>query len=363
MKRLQKWNWSRGALITFLVVVVILIAARAALPWFIKRYVNQTLDSIPGYYGYVVDVDVHLWRGAYSLHKIGLIKSKGKEGEPLFSADAVDLSVDWRALLNGRIVSKIEIVRPQLQFVQRADPQTSQTKVDESWQQKVMKLVPLEINRFAIEDGLIRYKDETRTPKINLYFSRLNLTATNISNATKKSERLPSEVEAEALFLKSGKLKVKARTDFLSEPAEADVNIALRDLNLPEINDFTKAYGNFDFEKGLFDVTTEIAASKTKYDGYVKTLARGIDVVDFSKERKEGDSVLHLVWEGLVGGVMDLFKNQKRDQFAARIPISGTRKEVEIGSWETLGSILRNAFIQALSPKFEESVSLKEKKK
>lgn len=64
--------------IKILVVVVLIIVARLPLPYFLKKYVKQTLDEIPGYYGQVEDVDVALIRGAYvieglTLHKKTLI--------------------------------------------------------------------------------------------------------------------------------------------------------------------------------------------------------------------------------------------------------------------------------------------------
>ena len=352
----------RRVTISIVVVVAILVGARVALPYVIRDYVDKTLDSIPGYAGYIADVDVALWRGAYSLNKIGLVKKNGERDEPLFSADAIEFSVDWPAIFEGRLVSRIHLAHPELQFIQRKSKEASQTSVDKSWQQKVNSLIPLQINQLRVSDGLIRYKDETKAPKINLYFSNLALEATNISNTAKKSENLPSDLQLDALLLKSGKVKVKGKADFLSEPMEADINASIRSLDLRELNEFTKAYGKFDFEKGSFDMTTELAASKSNYSGYVKTLARGIDVLDLAKESKEGDSAIKLLWEGLIGTLMEIFQNQKRDQFAARIPISGSRDQLEIGSWSTIGSILNNAFIQALSPKFEDSVKFEDAK-
>jgi Domain of Unknown Function (DUF748) len=350
---------TRRSFISIGIVLFILIGARIALPYFIRDYVDKTLDSIPGYYGYIEDVDVALWRGAYSLNKIGLVKTNGKEDEPLFSADAIEIALDWSALLQMRVVSRVHLAHPQLQFIQRKTKESSQTSVDQSWQQKVNKLIPLQINQLRVTDGLVRYKDETKAPKINLYFSDLAIQATNISNATRKKENLPSSVELSALLLKSGKVSLDGHADFLAEPMEANIRAKIRALDLKELNEFTKAYGGFDFEKGRFDLTTELAATNKDYSGYVKTIAREIDVLDFTKERKQGDSVVQLLWEGMVGVIMEIFQNQRKDQFAARIPISGPRDKMAFGSWEAVGSILSNAFVKALSPKFEDAPEVK----
>lgn len=343
--------------------IVILIAARAALPWAIKTYANNVLDSIPGYYGEIEDIDVALWRGAYGVQNIQLLKRNGDAKEPFFASKTINIKLDWQALFNGKLKSKIELIEPKLQFVQRASKEASQTSIDQSWQKKVQKLYPFEINEFAIVDGLIRYRDETQKPKLNIYFHGLDLQADNISNATRSKERLPSTVKLTGGFLKSGKVKASAKLNALSEPFEADLNAGIRELDLKELNSFTNAYAAFDFEKGTLQVTTEMAATTKKYDGYVKTILKNVDVVDFSKERKEGDSVLKIAWEGLVGGALEIFQNQKKDQFAARIPLSGPRSAIEIHSWAAVGSILKNAFYKALDSKLEDSVTISDASK
>lgn len=335
------------------IFLFVLVAARAALPWFLKRYINQTLDGIPGYYGSVADVDVALWRGSYQIEKIKLVKTNGVASEPFFSAEEIDISLDWRALFQGRLKTKIELDEPKLQFIQRETKAASQTSIDQSWQKQVMKLYPFEINRFEIEDGLVRYKDETKEPKINLYITSLDLDADNISNTNRKNERLPSDVSLRAVLLNSGKIRVNSKINALSEPFVADVNASIANLNLKEINNFAKAYGNFDFEKGSFDLAMELAASKSKFSGYIKTVMKDVDILGPSDK---DESIGHKLWEGLAGTITDIFKNHKKDQFAARIPISGSRSEIKFNSWEAIGSVLRNTFIKALSPDLEQSV-------
>lgn len=336
-------------------VAAVLVIARAALPLFLERYINKTLDSIPGYYGSVADVDVALWRGSYQIENVRLLKTKGDAKEPFFSADEIDIALDWRSLFRGRLVSKIALEEPKLQFVQRESKAASQTSIDESWQDQIKKLYPFEINHFAINDGLIRYRDETSSPKINLYISSLDLNADNISNTTKNKERLPSDLNLNAVFLKSGKIRLKSKLNALSEPMEVDINAKLSNLNLKEINDFAKEYGNFDFEKGELDASLELAASKSNYTGYLRTVMKDLEILG-SGDKEEGDSIGHRLWEGLAGAITGIFKNHGRDQFAARIPVSGSREQIKFNSWETIGSVLRNTFVQALSSDLEESI-------
>ena len=347
---------TRLAIAMLLSFVLVLICARLALPYVLKSYVNQELNEIPGYYGHVDKIHVALWRGAYEIVGVQLLKKQGRAEEPFFAAERVSISVDWSALLQRRLLTSVVLQSPQLRFVQRKTEASSQTSVDESWQKKVYKLIPFDINRFTIYNGYVGYEDKTSEPKINLYFQNVSLRAENISNATRMNSPLPSNVDLQALLLASGLTTLNAKVNFLSEPIDADLKTSIRNLDIRKINNFANAYGRFDFKSGRFQMAMELAASKTQYKGYVKTLLQKVDVLEWKKERQAGRTVPHLVWEGLVGAIIDIFKNHGRDQFAARIPISGSRDKMNFGKWAAVGSILRNAFVKALSLQFEDSV-------
>jgi hypothetical protein len=67
---------------------------RIALPHIVRKYVNKKLDEMPEYDGRIGDVDIHLWRGAYSIQGIEIIKTEGDVPVPFFSSRRVMFSVD-----------------------------------------------------------------------------------------------------------------------------------------------------------------------------------------------------------------------------------------------------------------------------
>lgn len=87
-------------------IFILLIALRIALPYILLRVVNQQLTQIQGYYGHVEDIDVALIRGAYTLKNIKLDKVGGKVPVPFFSADIIDLSLEWGALKKRKLVRR-----------------------------------------------------------------------------------------------------------------------------------------------------------------------------------------------------------------------------------------------------------------
>src|SRR5690606_37591710 len=71
-------------------ILVVLIACRVALPYGVEWYVNKKLDESPDYEGHVGDVDIHLYRGAYSIDDVSITKTDGDVPVPLFAAPRVE---------------------------------------------------------------------------------------------------------------------------------------------------------------------------------------------------------------------------------------------------------------------------------
>ena len=71
-------------------ILVFLIVARLMLPYFVTRYVNKVLADIDGYEGSVSDVDIHLIRGAYSIHDLKLFKVNGHKKVPFIDIAATE---------------------------------------------------------------------------------------------------------------------------------------------------------------------------------------------------------------------------------------------------------------------------------
>src|SRR5256714_15119419 len=103
--------------VSLVVLVLIGAAGRAALPWAVRHYVNRTLDRSPLYTGNIGQVQIHLWRGAYSIHDVRISKTTGNVPVPLFASKRVDFAIQWNALLHHRVVGRLLMDQPELNFV------------------------------------------------------------------------------------------------------------------------------------------------------------------------------------------------------------------------------------------------------
>jgi hypothetical protein len=343
------------ARVVLLVLVALLVIARLVMPYAIQRYVNYKLQQLPGYGGSIGEVDVHLWRGAYSIHNVNIQKKTNNVPFPFVAARRVDFSVDWNELRHRAVVGEVLLEDAHLNFVKGERKTEDQTKIDKGWVKVVQDLFPFKINRLEIRDSVVRYADLGAQPSVDISVTNLQVVCRNITNSRNTTNELPTPFEASGTTIGGGRLRVQGAANPFTKTPRFDVNAALENVDLIAFNDFLEAYAKVDVKRGRLSFFTEMAAADGKFKGYAKPLIEDLDIVDLKDDAKKP---LKLIWESVVAGVMKIFKNQPRDRFAAKIPIEGDIDSPSTGIVETLASVLRNAFIRALAPTVDETIDV-----
>lgn len=335
-------------------IFVLLIAIRIALPYILLKLVNKELQNIPGYTGHVEDIDVALIRGAYKIKSIKLEKTGGMVPVPFFSAPVIDLSIQWASLLHGRIVGKIEVDQPILNFVKGPTEETSQTKIDSSWTDVVKKLMPLKLNKFEIVEGQIHYRDFHSKPAFDIFTTQVHILAENLSNAEKNKDLLPSTITASA-DVYGGKASASMKMDALAKTPTFEGKAKLEGLNLANLNNFIDAFAKFDIKSGEISIYTEAAAKKGLITGYTKPIIKNLRVLNWEKDKEKP---MKIAYEAVAEAVAWVFKNHNKEQLATKVEFEGSIKNPNIDIWYLIGQVLKNAFIQALYPSLENSVNI-----
>lgn len=115
------------------VIAALLVLVRMVLPYTAKAHVNRQLNKSRDYSGQIGNVTLHLWRGAYEVDDIHILKNGGKIPVPFFSSRVLDLSLEWSELFHGALVSKISIRDPSLNFVSGPTKDQSQDGNENDW--------------------------------------------------------------------------------------------------------------------------------------------------------------------------------------------------------------------------------------
>lgn len=348
-RRKKRWK-------VFLVILGVLVCVRIAMPYVILHYANQKLAALKGYYGHIEDIDLNLYRGAYVIKDIYINNVEDKDTSTFFLAPRIDLSVDWDAIFEGKLVGEVEFDQPIINYTMGKEIGKGEVKDDSAnFIQLVNDFMPLRINRFAVTNGEVHFIDLGMNPVVDVPMTSVNIEGTGFTNETDTMDTgLPASIKMDAA-LYNGKLTVNTKLDPLNKNPTFDLDAVLTNTELTNFNNFFRAYGNFDVEQGSMGLFTEIAARQGEFSGYVKPLISDLKVVAFTDE--EGN-VLQIAWEALIGGAMEVLENQSKDQFATKVEFKGKFTKPDVAIAEAMFAVFRNAFVEALKPSLDNDVSI-----
>lgn len=337
-----------------IILIVLLIAFRLYLPVLVKDNINKVLANIPGYYGHVEDVDIALIRGAYVLNGLYLNKVNAKTQVPFLSFPKSDISIEWKSLFHGKIVSEIIMSSPEVIYVFE-DQQTAGEEPDvDDWTKALTDIVPIEINHFEVHNGKLAFVELQADPNIDLNISNVELYADNLRNVKSKERTLPSPIHATGVTFGNGNMTLDGNINLIKEIPDMDLSFALENSNATALNDFTRYYAGIDFEKGTFALYSEVAIADGYLKGYIKPLLTD------SKLIGKDDGVLGVLWEGFVGFFKFILANQRTDTLATKIPIEGDLNNVQSGVWPTIINIFGNAWIKAFKGEVDDDIDYKD---
>ena len=333
------------------ICVIALIGLRLCLPSLVRNYANRKLASNPDYRGHIDKIGINLWRGAYQIKGLKIEKL---DGPPVafFACKLIDLSIEWKALLHGSVTGKVSLYRPIVNFVKGPTEAKSQSKMDKSWKQTAKDLMPLTISRFVIENGEIHYRDFDTTPQVDLMLSKISVVARNLSTIKQRDRLLPSDVKVLATCFDSGTLDLQLSLDPLKTEPTFELKETLEGVQLVKLNDFFEAYAKFRVKAGEFGLYTEIAAKDGEFLGYTKPFFKDVKI---EKHARKG---MKKVWASLASAATWLLSNPKEDQVATKIPLKGTFAKADVDVWTAIVGLLKNAFIQALTPAIEGTIDI-----
>ena len=212
---------SRGVLLATLAIAALLLAGRLLAPGLIRDAVVRRLNRVPDYSGRVGAVKLQVWRGAYTIKDIKIVKNGGQVQEPCFSADRLDFSVAWGEVMHGRLVSDVLVTNARLNLVHGPTDETSELEVDNRWQSAIQDIFPIQINHLQVRGGVLRFIDLTSRPQIDVAIHGLELEATGLRNRpARNGAKYPAQITVFGETVGNGHLRLIAQLEPLAvQPA------------------------------------------------------------------------------------------------------------------------------------------------
>lgn len=347
--------------ISAVTVVGLLIAAQLLLPFYLNQKVTYQLQSLQEYEGTFDNVNVSVLTGSYSIQEVRLKKNATLVPLPFFSAKEITFSLAWDALLKGKLLTKIVIREPVVNFVKGPSPEASQTAIYGDWATAIKNISVFPINAFTVSDGELNYLDFHALPKIALKMTRFNLLANNLMNLTNEEALLPSRVSATALLSEApaeAPVTLNLQVNTLQRMPLFDMHAAIVNFPLNQLNPFFRAYKNLDIQHGTMQLDLKAKTQHNKIIGTVNSRTDKIEVAAWSNDPRSIQDTLAL--------------NQYAIKFAswrtdASVPPSETRVNFEADItnntatlWCIVGETLQHAFLNSIVPFLENSLAQKE---
>jgi uncharacterized protein YhdP len=340
-----------------LALALLLVAIRLALPYAVKSYVNRRLHALDGYDGSVDEVGLGLWRGAYKIHGIRIVKTGEKQPTPFFDSKRVDFSVEWHSLFHGKLVSEAHFYQPKLNLVESKDENQAQLGTEENWHDRLEELFPFTFNTIAIHDGTITFRTPGIATQNALTVKEANGAITNITNVEHSAKGNFAKFELSASVLDGGHAKVSGSAEPFREKPTFDLNAALERIQMTEVNPWLEQYLKADAKRGEFALYVEVASKDGRYKGYAKPVLNDLEI---GAQKDPEKHPLKSLWKGTLKIASKALKNPPKDQVAAKVPFDGTIQGQHTSILSAIGSVLRNAFVRAFTHSIEGTISLKD---
>jgi hypothetical protein len=252
LKRWQKGLVIGGGVLALLIVGIAIADSilERRLPGIMERQMNAKLE---GYTARVADAKLHFFGLALNLRNVA-ISQNAHPDPPVLEIPDLKASVNWKALLFGRLVADFVFNSPSV-YANFAQLQTeAKDKVslrEHGWQEAFQAIYPLKINELRILDGSLVYKDTSGFKP--LHATHIELVATNIRNIRSKDRTYPSSLQAHGVLFDKGSFTLDGNADFLAKPMPGvKMVLSVKDAQLDYLEPVLQRY-DLKVRKGLLD--------------------------------------------------------------------------------------------------------------
>jgi uncharacterized protein DUF748 len=276
----------------------------------------------------------------------------GVSGGRLFSNGLLEYSPTIaRVQVDNAAIERVDVSYVHSPRTQQAEAQRVKEAGKQIEKQNNRAAVDISVRELDIRQSNFSYTDKTTDPNYRIFFTDSDLALKNLSNHQQQGA---ADVTLRGKFMGSGDTSVAGSFLASQHGPEFNMKIAVRNTDLPSMNDILRAYGRFDVAAGKFSVFSEVGIKDGEINGYVKPMFAELEVYNYQKDKNTG--LLHQAKELAIGGASHLFKNSSTRQVASDIDLKGKLTSPDVSTWQALAQILHNAFVEAILPGFDRAV-------
>ena len=332
------------------IIIAVLIVFRMILPQILLTQANKYLASFsPTYSLHMEDLDLSIIRGAYSFQEItGKLKDDGKV---FLTIKEVDVSIAWREVFRGKIVT--DIVTDKVDFLFLKDMSKLNPPSKKEAQDVKETLFPVKVETVDLRRAQVVFEEyPSLDDKSRLRIENINGRITNLT---------PDEDDQLSSFNLSAALQGKSETVFIGSlnltktPMLWDVDVELKDFDMASLNPVLKRNLPLTFTKGRLDLFAEAQNENKVIKGYIKPFIKDIDVVA-NKEKFVG--IKHFGIE-ILTALGNLILRDSDTKTVATYLDFNYNGAFNISTGQGISEALEHGFGQKLQPGIEDKYHIK----
>lgn len=327
-------------------IIVFLVAFRILLPQILLYQTNKYLSEFsPTYYLHMDDLDISILRGAYRFEKIhGNLKEDNKK---FVSISSVDVSIAWRQLFRGKIVT--DIVTQDLDFLFLKDmSKLSVPNAKKDAQDVKDTLFPVKVETVDLHHARVVFEEYPSLDED----SRLKIENINgrITNLTSSKEDPYSNFNMTASLQGSSEFIFIGSLNLTQKPMLWDVDVELKDFDLATLNKVLKRKLPLTFTKGRVDLYAEAKNTDKMIKGYIKPFIKDVDVV---KNDENFVSIKHFGIEILTALGNLILRDSDTKTVATYLDFNYDGK-FNVDAGQGISNAIENGFKKKLTPGIED---------
>ena len=257
-----------------------------------------------------------------------------------------------RVDVNNATITDVDVGYTHSLATQKQEAQRVNETGQQIERQNNRSAVYITVRELEVKHSNLSYADQAGDRHYELFINDTDLTLQNLSNHQQQG---PANLYVHGKFMGSGDTTVSG-TFLASRGGPAcNLKLSLVKTDLPSLNDLLRSLGSFDVAAGKLSVYSQVAVKDGKVDGYIKPMFADLEVYDYKRDKNR--PIVLQAKELIIGGASHLLRSHRTSELASDFDIHGTLKSPEIDSWQALGQVLRNAFIEAIIPGFDRTVA------
>jgi hypothetical protein len=325
------------------------------LPRIVFKTLQRHIEQMENYSGSIQAVHIGYLPLGLTLEGLQL---KHKEATfPIISTANILIKPHWPLFYKGALMLDAVVIKPQINLVAKKSQAIKLPGGKKTIQEQ--QRLPIMVHSITFENAKVQFYRSLKDGLNNRPIFAVWQINGSVNNLTGKpgnnSALLPSSLELSGKTYGNAPLHLHVAFNPLALQPTFDLDGELKQLNLAELNPMLRSYTGVKVRQGLLSLYIEAAAANGKITGYVKPLLQGLQV---QEPAKTNINALDKFYQRVVEKVNKVLENNNTKASGTRIPIRGNINDPHADLWSVILELLRNAFIQALLPRVDQSIQI-----